>query len=182
MYGGWWPRPQRAAARSIAETAKNRGILRCTGGGMRQSLIFRAVRRALVSFSQTISVGITNSPGILMRYRRKSGSGRRASRAFRAGGGQRRREQALEARRGRRSGRRRAQEAAQVLSAPAHKEPMQGVRGGEHLPAPAQEEHMQGVRGGEHLPAPAHQEHMQGVRGGEHLPAPAHQEHMQGLP
>ena len=44
MCGGWWPRPQRAAARCIAETAQNRGILRCTGGGMRQSLIFRAVR------------------------------------------------------------------------------------------------------------------------------------------
>ena len=67
------------------------------------------------------------------------------------------------------------------VPAPAQKEPMQGVRGGEHLPAPAPKEQMQGVRGGGHLPAPARKEPMQGVRGGEHLPATARPEPMQGV-
>jgi hypothetical protein len=50
------------------------------------------------------------------------------------------------------------------------------------MSAPAHQEHTQGVRGREHLPEPAHQEQMQGVRGVEHLPAPAHQEQMPGVP
>ncbi len=68
---------------------------------------------------------------------RESGIGRRAKREFRAGGGRRWREQAAEARRGRHSGRRRAQEAAQCLSAPAPKEQVQGAPAGGHAPVTA---------------------------------------------
>ena len=68
-----------------------------------------------------------------------------------------------------------------LLPAPAPKEPMQGVRGREHLRAPAHQEPMQGVGGRGHLRAPPHQEPMQGVRGGGHLRAPARKEQMQGV-
>ena len=43
------------------------------------------------------------------------------------------------------SRRRKEEEATQCLSAPAPKEQMQGVRGGEHLRAPAPKEPMQGL-------------------------------------
>ena len=71
-----------------------------------------------------------------------------------------------EARRGLRTGGRRAQEATQSLPAPAQEERVQGVRGDEHLPAPAQEKPMQGVWADEHLPAPAQKKLLQGVRAG----------------
>ena len=54
------------------------------------------------------------------------------------------------------------------------KEPVQGVRRGEHLPARSAKEPLQGVRRvrrGGHLPARSDKEHVQGVRRWEHLPA-----------
>ena len=47
------------------------------------------------------------------------------------------------------------------MRAQSEKEPVQGVRRGEHLPARSDKEQMQGVRRGEHLPARSEKEQVQ---------------------
>ena len=50
------------------------------------------------------------------------------------------------------------------MRAQSEKEPVQGVRRGEHLPARSDKEPVQGVRRGEHLPAQSEKEPMQDMR------------------
>ena len=67
------------------------------------------------------------------------------------------------------------------MRAQSEKEPVQGVRRGEHLPARSAKEPVQGVRRGGHLPARSEKEPVQGVRRVEHLPARSDKEHVQGV-
>ena len=76
---------------------------------------------------------------------------------------------------------RRVRAPVMAMRAQSAKEPVQGVRRGEHLPARSDKEQVPGVRRGEHLPARSAKEQVQGVRRGEHLPARSEKEPVQGM-